>query len=74
MRETTNMSRNMMRFPRIAVGSERNDNLSSRLTSYLFATIPHIELGLKQTEVDPPRTIQYCGSKQAYFFEALQRG
>ena len=72
MRETANMSRNMMRLPRIAVRSERNDNLSSWLTSYLFATIPHIELGLKQTEVYPPRTIQYCGSKQAYSFHHTQ--
>ena len=53
-----------MRFPRMAVCSERNDKVSSWLTRYLFAIIPSIELGLKQTEVYPPRSIQYRGSKQ----------
>ena len=83
MRETTIISRNMMRFPRMSVGSERNDKVSSWLTRYLFATIPRIELGLKQIEVYPPRSIQYRGNKQtviqkiqddSIFFLTLQRG
>jgi hypothetical protein len=83
MRETTIISRNMMRFPRMSVGSERNDKVSSWLTRYLFATIPRTELGLKQIEVYPPRSIQYRGNKQtviqkiqddSIFFLTLQRG
>lgn len=83
MRETTTKSRNMMRFPRMAVGSERNDKVSSWLTRYLLATIPRIELGLKQTEVYTPRSFQYRGNKQtviqkiqddSIFFLTLQRG
>jgi hypothetical protein len=83
MRETTTKSRNMMRFPRMLVGNERNDKVSSWLTRYLFATIPLIELGLKQTEMYPPRSFQYRGNKQtiiqkiqddSIFFLTLQRG
>ena len=82
-RETTTMSRNMMRFPRMLVGNERNDKVSSWLTRYLFVTIPHIQSGLKQTEVYPPRSFQYRGNKQtiiqkiqddSIFFLTLQRG
>jgi hypothetical protein len=64
MRETTNISRNMMRFPRMPVDCERNDKVSSWLIRYLFATIPRIELALKQTEVYLRRSIQYRGRKQ----------
>jgi hypothetical protein len=83
MRETTTKFRNMMRFPRTLVGNERNDKVSSWLTRYLFATIPRIELGLKQTEMYPPRSIKYHGNKQtviqkiqddSIFFLTLQRG
>jgi hypothetical protein len=83
MRETTTISRNIMQFPRLPVGSERNDKVSSWLMRYLLATIPRIELGLKQTEVYPPRSFQYRGNKQtiiqkiqddSIFFLTLQRG
>jgi hypothetical protein len=83
MRETTTKFRNMMRFPRTLVGNERNDKVSSWLTRYLLATILLIELGLKQTEVYPPRSIKYRGNKQtviqkiqddSIFFLTLQRG
>ena len=83
MRETTTISRNVMRFPRMPVGSERNDKVTSWLTRYLFATIPRIELGMKQTEVYPRRSFRYRGNKQTIiqkiqddniFFLTLQRG
>jgi hypothetical protein len=83
MRETTTISRNIMQFPRLPVGSERNDKVSSWLMRYLLATIPRIELGLKQTEVYLPRSFQYRGNKQtviqkiqddSIFFLTLQRG
>ena len=66
MIEHTNLSRKMMRFPRMPLGSERNDDKSSSwLAPYLFATIPRIELGLKQTAVYMPRSVQqYPDSKQ----------
>lgn len=53
----------MMRFPRMPVDHERNDKLSSEYVYYVFATLPHIELGLRQA-VYPQRCLQHRDSEQ----------
>jgi hypothetical protein len=53
----------MMRFPIKPLRNEQNDKLCSENAYDVFATIPRIELGLKQAEaaavVYPPRSIRY---------------
>jgi hypothetical protein len=51
----------MMRFPIKPLRNEQNDNLCSQNSYDVFATIPRIELGLKQeaAAVYPPRSIRY---------------
>jgi hypothetical protein len=52
----------MMRFPTKLICNERNDRLCSENVYGVFATIPRIDLGLKQAAIYPPRSIQYGDS------------
>jgi hypothetical protein len=55
----------MMRFPIGLIYNERNDKFCSENSYDFFATIPRIELGLKQAAaVYTPGSIQYDDSKQ----------
>lgn len=64
MTETTNISRYVMRFPRMQDDSERNDKVSSKDAYYVFAKIVRIQLGGLKQSVYPPRCLKYRGSKQ----------
>ncbi len=56
-----------MRFPRMLVGNERNDNKVSSKNAYdIFATFWHLKLGLKQVVVYPSRCLQNRDSKQTF--------
>ena len=64
MTETTNISRYLMRFPRIQDDSERNDKVSSKDAYYVFDKIVHIQLGGLKQSVYPCRCLKYRRSKQ----------
>ncbi len=53
-----------MRFPIQLIYSEGNDKLCSENAYNVFATVPRIELGVKQAAAYAPRSIKYDESKQ----------
>jgi hypothetical protein len=64
MTETTNISRYVMRFPRMRDDSERNDKALSKDAYAVSVKMVRIQIGGLKQAVYPPRCLKYRGSKQ----------
>ena len=64
MRETTTISRYMMRFPRIVVCDEQNNKASQENACSFSDSIRHIQLGLKQAASSESKCLQNHDSNQ----------